>query len=87
MVRSKEKTILNEVKPSAYFYIQEDRRQANNTIHEIHVIEKDESITVYKKPKDIRKVIYEHHKKLYGKNKTWDNAKEYMSSTYIFNNI
>ena len=82
IIRSREKTILNEEKPSKYFYIQENTRQAKHTITEIHEMnEEDEIVQIYEGDKDILRKLTEYHKELYEKQETYNNAKEVLLNT------
>ena len=67
LIRSREKTILNEDKPNAYFYIREDWKQTKDTIHELHTIGENDELLIHKTQIEIRKILYQHHKNLYGK--------------------
>lgn len=69
MIRTREATILNEDKPNKYFYLQEETRQKQGIIREIHTLdEHDEKITnIYKDEGDILRELHRHHADLYGR--------------------
>ena len=81
MIRSKEKTILNEDKPTSYFYIQEDRRQTSNTIHELHIEGPNDTIIKHEDLDEIRNILYKHHKQLYNKKETDIEARQSFMDT------
>ena len=85
LVRSRENTILNEDKPTGYFYMTENIKQTNGTITELHTVDENGKTTKHIDEKSVMKVIYDRHKSLYAKRPTTDFGKEMRQ--HFINNI
>ena len=65
MIRSREKDIVNEDRPTKYFYIQENHRQTKSTISEVRVPDGRGGMKTYTKRHEILKCLHEHYSQLY----------------------
>ena len=71
-IRSREKMILNEEKPTKFFYIKEQQQQQKKTIKKLNVKE-DGQITEKTETKDILQAINQFFTKMYTSNPTDEN--------------
>ena len=79
LIRSREKTILNEDKPTKYFYIQEETRQKKTHIKELHTLDQQGNITnIYKDEDSVLDELHRYHTKLYQAQETDSDATEYF---------
>ena len=69
LIRSREKTILNEEKPTKYFYLQEKQRQSKQHITELHVTN-ETKIHIYKDKTNIMHTLHSYYHKHYTKQET-----------------
>ena len=66
IVRSRVQTVLNEDKPSKYFYLQEQIKQTKGVIKEIHTVdEQGKIIDIFETEEDVLKELNRHHEELY----------------------
>ena len=66
LIRSREKDILNEDRPTAYFYRLEDERQSEGIIREIHDVDDEGKVVKeYKSHGQVMRKLYEYHKEFY----------------------
>ena len=81
-IRSREKTLLNEDKPTKYFYLQEEVRQHKGIITEIHKMDENGDIKeVIEDQKEIMLELQKHHQKLYASQKTYENSRKLLMET------
>ena len=80
MIRTREATLLNEDKPNKYFYLQEEVRQKQGTITEIHTYDQqEENITnIYTNEEDILKELHRHYQELYKHRPSDETARQYF---------
>ena len=69
LIRSREKTILNEEKPTKYFYLQEQQRQTKQHITELQVTNDTKTQTHHDKI-NIMHTLHNHYRKHYTKHDT-----------------
>ena len=75
MIRSREKNILNEDRPTAYFYRLEDERQSKEKIEQIHDVDSNgKVIRVHKGEREVMAKLYEHHKDFYSRKEIDEDA-------------
>ena len=67
IIRSREKDILNEDKPTSYFYTLEQKRQEQSIIDEVHVVDSNNVVKKYTTRDEVMTQIYEYNKKFYSK--------------------
>lgn len=80
LIRTREATLLNEDKPNKYFYLQEEIRQKQGTITEIHTLDRqEENITnIYKNEDEILKELHRHYTELYKHRPSDETARQYL---------
>ena len=74
-IRSREKMILNEEKPTKFFYIQEQQKQQKKTINKLNVKERDETIELTE-TKDILQTIHKFFTNVYAKKQSDDELQQ-----------
>ena len=85
IIRSREKTILNEDRPTKYFYLQEQVRQNKGHITEVHTLDEEGEIqNTYLTDKEILEILKEHYTHLYSTKQTDDYTRtELLESTTL----
>ena len=79
LIRSREQIILNEDKPSRYFYAQEDIKQGKKFIDKLQVT-RDQTLHMISEPQEILKEIHSYYKDLYSKIDTDSDVQQHFFS-------